>query len=157
MMEQMFPISNHRQHKFIAGLSMGGYGAMKIGLSKYNQFQKIATLSGAVDLDGIIDLWKNQEQSGLMEKNLYVKIFGDNPIVPANADIRNLVLEAKDNLPDIYQACGTEDFLFEGNKKFHKFLVENNIEHYYEETPGFAHTWDYWDLKIKEILDWMFE
>lgn len=159
-MEQMFPIRSDKEGKFVAGMSMGGYGAMHLALRNPYQFKKTAALSGAVDVEMMKPLWASGdsplEHVG-MEPKLYFKMFGENDVTGSDSDLKVLVDKNIDVLPDIYLACGTEDFLFEANQSFHAHLELRNVEHFYEETPDYAHTWDYWDLKIQEILDWMFE
>lgn len=158
-MEQMFPIRNDKEGKYIAGMSMGGYGAMHIGLRNPDDFKKAAALSGAVDVACMKPLW-NSGDSPLehvgMEPNLYFKIFGDKEVVGSDSDLKVIVDKNIDELPEIYIACGTEDFLFEANQVFHDHLLDKDVKHYYEETPNHAHTWEYWELKIQEVLEWMF-
>jgi len=58
------------------------------------------------------------------------------------------------SIPAMYLSCGTEDFLLEHNRDYHKFLTENEVPHEYIEGPG-AHTWEYWDEYILKVLDWL--
>lgn len=158
-MEQMFPIRSDKEGKFIAGMSMGGYGAMHIALRNPLDFNKVAALSGALDVALMKPLWDAPEsplENTGMDPKIYFKMFGDKEVVGSEADLKVIVDENIDKLPPIYIACGTEDFLFEANQSFHGHLVAQNVDHYYEETPDHAHTWEYWDLKIQEVLEWMF-
>ena len=58
-------------------------------------------------------------------------------------------------IPELYQACGTEDFLFTLNQSVHKRLEEMGVKSVYKEVPGYMHNWEFWDLEIRSILDWM--
>jgi S-formylglutathione hydrolase FrmB len=60
----------------------------------------------------------------------------------------------KAELPKLYMACGTEDFLLEKNRDYHKFLLEQGIGVTYEEGPG-GHEWDFWDRYIHRVLEWL--
>ena len=56
----------------------------------------------------------------------------------------------------VFMGCGTEDFLYVLNQNVHKRLEEMGVSTVYREVPGHMHNWDFWDLEIQRILDWMF-
>ena len=58
--------------------------------------------------------------------------------------------------PKLYQACGTEDFLYEMNRATCRRMKDMGADLIYEEGPG-GHNWDFWDNYIQKILDWMLE
>lgn len=150
--ESIFPVSKHRKDKFVAGLSMGGYGAMKIGLTYPNEFSKIASLSGAVDIESIRRRAKNTSR-----EKLYVGVFGETSNYGTPNDLMYLIhqnINQNVTFPELYIACGTEDFLFEDNETLHKALNTLNIEHTYITAPG-DHNWLFWDTFIKEVLSWL--
>lgn len=74
--------------------------------------------------------------------------------------INNLVYVARElsssdkPKPRLYQCCGTEDFLYEGNQKYKAVLEELDFDYTYEEEPG-SHEWGYWDMKIQSVLEWL--
>ena len=147
--EKKFRIDGNRARHFIAGLSMGGYGAIKFGLKYREMFSIVGSFSGALD----------SPLRGQNDKNLrpsIVSVFGaeDNPTRKAN-DVFSLLraVPADDlkSLPYIYLACGTEDFLFQPNRDFDALLLEKKVPHEYRELPG-AHTWDFWDSQVQEFL-----
>lgn len=154
VMETYFPLSKNREDRFAAGLSMGGYGAMKLGLRLPDRYGAIASLSGAVEMErdyhrprggGENEFW--HELNG---------IFGSEEQLLAGNNNLSLVadkLAAKD-APRIYVACGDKDFLFDYNQHFVKTFGEKFSIHY-EVTPGAAHTWDYWDSQIQKVLQWL--
>ena len=125
----------------IGGLSMGGYGALKIGLAHPELFGSAASHSGAVD----VARWSQEAKSPD-----FLDIWPKGR-VPANDDIRKL-LAKPGRKPAIYVDCGTEDFLLEQNRTLKADLVKRKIPHIYLEHPG-SHNWDYWQQHIGEALD----
>lgn len=144
-----FPISGKREDTFVAGLSMGGYGAFKLGLRKPNKFAAAASLSGTVDLIGSLT-------SG--PQSIFKNVFGD-PQKTDNSEndlyyLIERVANSDEHKPKLFLACGTEDFLYEDNVAFHNQVADLDIDLTYEEEPG-GHEWEYWDRNIKRVLDWL--
>jgi S-formylglutathione hydrolase FrmB len=153
---KMFPISDKREDTFIGGLSMGGYGAIRNGL-KYNRtFSRIIALSSALITYRIAYIPVNYKDD-VADYNYYTRVFGDvNKIIGSDKDPEALILslkQEKKQIPEIFMACGTEDFLLEENRKFHKFLDSEQIEHKYFESPG-THDWKFWNEYIKKGIGW---
>ena len=156
MTRKMFPLSDKREDTFIAGLSMGGYGAIRNGL-KYNEtFGAIAGLSGAL----ILDAMQKDDFQGIGHEEHY---FGNlkeayrsdkNPKVIIDELMRKKSVDGSIPIPDIYIACGTEDFLIEANRDLKAYLEDKGIKYTYEEGPG-SHSWDFWDTYIKRVIDWL--
>jgi len=148
-----FPLSQKRTDNFVAGLSMGGFGAFKIALNRPEKFSAAASLSGALDL---IQLIKNEE--GEMNEE-FKMIFGDlENIKNSRNDLCSILKSGRVNAadyPDLYQCCGQDDFLYENNLQFKKAALESDINLTYEEDAGEEHTWSYWDNKIQRVLDWL--
>lgn len=99
-------LSQRREDNFVAGLSMGGYGAVKMGLGASNRFGAVASLSGALDVSAIC-----LENQYTEEKPFWTNIFGDAPFVSGSdndllALASNLKL-SKEPLPKVYLWCGT--------------------------------------------------
>lgn len=144
-----FPLSDKREDNFVAGLSMGGYGAMKIGLSHPDRYAAAASLSGALDMSGRL----GEHYSNEMEN-----VFG--PAESFKGSPNDLMYLAEKLAssdaprPKLYQCCGTEDFLYANNIKFRDHLRSLGLELTYEEEPG-THEWGYWDKKIQNILRWL--
>lgn len=146
--ERFFPASRERQHRAIAGLSMGGYGTMSLALHHPDRFVAAASLSGAVGAghhiipeDAVPD---------------FKRIFGENP-QGGDKDLFALVKRIDQaTLPKLWLDCGVEDFLIEDNRAFHTHLEQLGIPHVYKEFPG-GHTWDYWDEHIPEVLRFVME
>ncbi len=144
-----FPLSGRREDNFVAGLSMGGYGAFKLGLRHSERYAAAASLSGALDANRAYEFMG--EEAGT--------IFSGKPVDGTDNDLFMLAERlgaSSGNGLRLFQCCGTEDFLYEDNQKFlgHAGSVGLNID--YEEEPG-DHNWDYWDMKIKRVIDWLHE
>jgi putative tributyrin esterase len=143
----LFPLSTRRDHNFVAGLSMGGYGALKLALSRPDTFAAAASLSASCDLATI---QKRPEELAL--------VFGDlSGIRSSGADLSLLartLAESRGPKPKIFQACGTEDALLNGNRRFRDVIAPLGFDYLYEEGPG-AHDWAYWDAGIQRVLRWL--
>lgn len=153
--ESVFPVSNKREDTFVCGLSMGGFGALKMAFMQPDRFIKAASLSGALNIANIKELSTNNGR-----KSAYFKaVFGTKSIKGTVNDLGYLVRKSKQEkrkLPSIYLACGTEDFLYEHSIKFSKVLKRESIDFTYEESKG-DHDWYFWDMYIQKVLSWMFE
>jgi putative tributyrin esterase len=153
---ELFPdLSNKREDNFIAGLSMGGYGALKIALTESDSFCAAASLSGALNM-GEEAIRRVIEKP--IWKSFFQGIFGDlTKIAGSENDILELAKRIKisgKKIPEIYFCCGTEDFLYQDNLKCKKCFEDLDMEFTYEEGPG-DHQWQYWDEKIKRVLNWL--
>lgn len=150
--QRRFRVIERREARAIAGLSMGGYGALKFGLKRPELFTLAASMSGALGAAS----WKPEDPLPQFVRPSILKVFGaaDNPTRPAN-DIyklaREMTPERAAALPFLYLDCGTEDFLIAQNRDFSALLIEKKIPHEYRQLPG-AHTWPYWDMQVREIL-----
>ncbi|MCY0875600.1 MAG: alpha/beta hydrolase family protein [Firmicutes bacterium] len=142
-----FPLSDAREDNFVAGLSMGGYGAFKWALSKPEQFAAAASLSGALD---------RARQVSNPSRD-FILAFGDEPVAGTDNDLFELLSrcdQGSTEKPMLYQCCGTEDFLYEGNQRFRSAASQSSLDYTYEEGPG-THEWGYWDAKIQDVLAWL--
>lgn len=152
---KMFPLSDKKEDTFIAGLSMGGYGALRNGLKYHNTFGCIGGLSSALIVEGM-NKRTNDSPMFIDRRDFAESVFGDLSVVeegdmnPAWL-IKKLTKEGA-ALPKIYLACGTEDFLLEANRRLHEVMKEAGADVTYEEGPG-GHEWDFWNRHIKKFLD----
>jgi len=145
----LFRVSQKREKTFAAGLSMGGYGAMKLGLRAYKNFAAVASLSGALDMAAMADM---KDDNPEFYKEFAGLVFGE--VLRPEDDLMALATACKDP-PKLWICCGDEDFLIEHNRNFIKHINVLGIKHTYVESPGRAHTWDYWDEMIVPAMDWM--
>jgi len=151
--EKSFRVSTQREGRAIAGLSMGGYGAIKFGLKHPEMFAMAASMSGAFSAASWTE--KELKDPGAIRDSV-LHTFGPagSPTRSAN-DVPKLAREVAAQkiapLPYFYLDCGTEDFLFSDNRELASLLVELKIPHEYRQLPG-THAWSYWDAQVQEIL-----
>ncbi|MEO6051961.1 MAG: alpha/beta hydrolase family protein [Pyrinomonadaceae bacterium] len=149
--DKTFRTAADRDHRMIAGLSMGGYGSVKFGLKYPEMFSLIGSFSGALGAASF-----SEKNAGLIGKGIDI-IYGPDDSNTRKANdifklVRDLTPEKMKVLPFIYQSCGTEDFLIQNNRDFLSLLNEKKIPHEYREHPG-IHDWVFWDDQVREFLD----
>ena len=132
-----------RSGRVINGLSMGGYGALKLALKFPDMFCSTVSHSGGVAAG------HNPFRDELAKETRL--IYGDNHV--GGKDDLWAIAEKIDRskLPAIRMDCGFSDFLLEDNRAFHQHLIKLNIPHEYEEFPG-DHNWDFWDTHIQTAI-----
>jgi putative tributyrin esterase len=152
-LEKRFRATSAREGRAIAGLSMGGYGALKFGVKHPELFVFAASMSGALDaaswteadLKGLESIWRTLQP-----------VYGaaDSETRTAN-DLSKLYRELPAGrvaaLPYVYLDCGTEDVLVQTNRSFADILLKQKIPHEYRQLPG-NHSWTYWDAQVQEVL-----
>jgi len=151
-MRQFLRISGKPEETFVAGLSMGGYGAMRLALTYPERFAAAASFSGAVEIQGIFD--RHQEDGTAS------RIFGDlQKIDGTEYDLFHLMKKnaAAPKKPRLYVSCGTKDFLYNAHQKFIPALQENGWAVTRYDEPDTVHEWGFWDREIKKFIDFMYE
>lgn len=154
---RIFPASKKREDTFVAGFSMGGYGAWFLALSRPDIYSKAASMSGALDIVRLHD----EAEAGLVDNPFpWEDAFGETAghLEGSDRDLFALLKRDMENgqVPELYQSCGTEDFLYKLNQGVHEKLEKMGVKTVYKEVPGYMHNWEFWDLEIRSILDWMF-
>jgi len=138
-----FNTQAERSGRVIAGLSMGGYGALKLAMKFPDMFCSTVSHSG-----GVAAGHKPFRDELSPEMSL---IYGNN-CVGGKDDLWAIAERIdKTKLPAIRIDCGFEDFLLEDNREFHQHLNNLNIPHDYAEFPG-EHNWNFWDTHIQEAI-----
>ena len=139
-------ISPKREDTYIAGLSMGGYGALKIGLKKPDVFCAAAGISSVADI-------KNG-----MFNDVLIPVFGDDVIIPDSEDLFYLAEKTNSapQKPRIFMGVGTEDSLYDSNVQLKQKFEELDYDFTYRESKG-NHGWAFWDEYIQYVLEWMFK
>ena len=144
-------LNTKREDTIVAGISMGGYGALRMAMRHPESFGAAVSFSGAFDLEGV----------GRYLETLHVRgphVWG--PIANMPKEKWDLVVLAQQalnqgaELPKLMMSCGTEDYTLEINRKMKADLKALGIELTYEEHPG-EHNWDYWETHIQRALDWL--
>lgn len=157
-LKKTFGLANDNDDTNILGLSMGGFGALHTGLAYPGRFGKIGAMSSALIVHEVAGM-KEGSFNGVANYEYYRECFG-NPaeVLTSDANPETLVdkiLVEKGKMPAIYMACGTEDFLLENNREFHKFLENRGVEHIYIESKG-SHDMTFWAEYTEKIVEWMF-
>jgi S-formylglutathione hydrolase FrmB len=158
MIEEVLPEIDHRYRtiaegraRAMAGLSMGGFGAIKFGLKYPHLFSLIGSFSGALDAPLRGQDHKNWRPS-------IMTVFGPDgsPVRKANdvfALVDGMAPERLKALPYFYISCGTEDTVnFRQNFDFASLLIDKKVPHQYRHFPG-AHTWTVWNSEVGEFLE----
>lgn len=153
--QNFFPLSTKREDNFAAGLSMGGYGAFKLGLLCPERYSYVASLSGALDMQQSLaggdrgPEW--EEELGNIFGGLEQFVGADNDLVH---QAKQLGTSGRPQ-PKFYQCCGTDDFLYEQNQSFKNTAETAGLDLIYEEHASRVHSWDYWDERIQDVLNWL--
>jgi S-formylglutathione hydrolase FrmB len=151
-----FPLSDRREDQFVAGLSMGGYGALRMALAKPERYAAAASLSGALDLKR--RLREAGKEGSRVSRSEWVSIVGPElTVTNTDADLEFLarqVASSSGPKPGLFLSCGAEDELLNDGRAFHQHLNALSYSHEYHESPG-AHDWAYWDTAIQRVLAWL--
>lgn len=144
--ENLFPLSRDPRHRYLAGNSMGAYGACKISLKEPGRFSKVGLLSGVLDIRQMVASMPQLQRDWLL-------CFGGDR-VPDEEDLLSLLPKAAE-LPEFYHCCGTEDFLAEGNRTFCRLCEEYRIPLTSVWEEGGIHEWSFWDRQLPALLRWL--
>ena len=147
--ESFFRLSSRREDTFVAGLSMGGYGAMKWALQQPQRFAAAASLSGALDLAGL-------QRRGRLSPDVTDAVLGGRDVAGSDDDLLALLDRhpTDGSGPALYACCGTEDDLLGETETFVAAARSRGIEVTSDLRPG-RHEWAYWDVEIQRVLDWL--
>lgn len=150
IVQAFFRLSSRREDTFVAGLSMGGYGAFKWALREPDRFAAAACLSGAVHLSGLRSGPDRPDDPRMFER-----IFGDQRIDGGPDDLFSLLEDADPaTVPALHLSCGTEDELYEDNLAFAAACARRGVQLTTAFGPG-GHSWDVWDARIQDVLRWL--
>ena len=138
VVKEQIPQVDEASPIFIAGLSMGGFGALRLGAKYPKKFKAFSGLSSITHFD---------------QMKQFVSDFEALSAVAQEKDgVIDWMLKNKAELPPFRFDCGSEDILIEENRKLHADLIQNNIPHIYQENSG-EHSWEYWTEHIAETLE----
>ena len=145
-------ISTKREDTFVAGLSMGGYGALKLALSMPEKFSSVAAFSSVADIVSCVkaEMIRNGE--------FWNYIFEDVNSLEGSCDDLFALADkcGPKKSPQIYMWCGTEDSLCRSNDKLAAYLTQNKFPITYETSHG-NHSWKYWDEQLERAIRRMAE
>ena len=146
--ESLFQLSRLPQNRFVAGLSMGGYGAFKLALRQPTKFAAAASLAGALDLAR-----RQHERWDGSDPVMMQRLFGDQTVTGTENDLFALLKTTK-NPPPLYLSCGTDDALVEDNYAFEAACTKYGVGLTADYQAG-DHEWGYWDRTIQDVLAWL--
>ena len=157
VMEGFFGFSRAREDNFVCGLSMGGAGALKIGLANPENYAAIGCLSAGIFNRRLPSDTKHIDPE--KDRGMYIRydgrdLEGSEEDLIGNA--KKILAEGKP-IPRIYHSTGSEDFLLDSahfTRDFFTGFEGNPFDYVYEEDPG-AHTWEYWDEHIQRFLKYI--
>jgi putative tributyrin esterase len=146
---RFFRVSQRREDTFVAGLSMGGYGALKLALRHPERFAAAASLSGALDVAAL------SQSARAEDPMIWRRVFGERRVAGGPDDLLALVAAADPaTLPALHVCCGREDVLISQNHGFVAACSRAGIP----VATGFGrgeHDWAYWDARIQDVLSWL--
>jgi S-formylglutathione hydrolase FrmB len=144
--ERMFSLSESREDRYIAGASVGGYGAIKAGLLVPEKFSVAAAFSGAMDVYKVFES---------MNKKLAEDVFGEKDKIKNSSndlfEAAEKFLKSKKYKSKFYMWCGLEDFQYEANIKFKEYALSLGLPLTYEEAPG-EYNWKHWDSCLEDFI-----
>lgn len=156
---RVFNLAMCSEDTFIMGMSMGGYGALRSALAYPEVFGKAVGLSSALIIHGCAGM-KPTDSNPIANYEYYRECFGDLETVEQSRNnpevLVDEILQKKAKMPDIYMACGLQDFLLEPNRAFHSFLENKKVNHVYFESDG-GHDMKFWDEYARKIVPMLFE
>lgn len=156
---ETFGLSDKREDTLIGGLSMGGFGALHTALMFPDTFSVTIALSSALITEGLKTM-SPSDNNPMANYAYYATTFGDlknqdNSVNNPKYLAKELAESGKD-IPRIYMACGTEDFLFAANNDFKQYLDSLNIPVKYFTGPG-IHDFVFWRAQLEAGLTWAIE
>ena len=146
-MHRFLRLSDRPEDTYVAGLSMGGYGAMRLALMHPDRFAAAASFSGALDMASRVSDPKSAAR--------FANIFGENTSIK-NTEYDLLYMLKKqakaEHRPRLYVSCGTADGLFAAHKKFCTQAKKTGWDLETEEIPDAVHEWGLWDSQIEKFI-----
>ncbi|MEW2385530.1 alpha/beta hydrolase family protein [Micromonospora sp. NPDC047707] len=146
--DDFFRLSRRPEDTYVAGLSMGGYGAVKWALRHPDRFAAAASLSGALNVAS-----RRHHPARPVDPGVWHTVFGERAVAGTDDDTVAL-LDRYAGGPALYVACGTDDFLYEDSLRFVDVARARGVPLTVDFSPG-DHDWAYWDAKIQDVLAWL--
>ena len=155
LVHSMLPTSDRAEDNYIAGLSMGGYGAMRLGLAHPEKYSRIGCMSGGVEVPqeyakgrfAPAEAWGSEDVFGPREQ----VVGGPNDLYKLARDLK----ESGRTLPKVYMCCGTRDeHETESNPRFRDYLRSLGYDVAWSE-GDYAHEWRFWNIEVEKLLHWL--
>lgn len=151
-----FPVSKKAEKTYLAGLSMGGYGALKIGLTYPEAFAGIGIFSAGIRPDKMPDFALTPEENEILHENIR-QAFGAGDFKPENIPQELILARIREGkkIPPVCHYEGRQDMLYDMNREFRDFAEAQPIHYRYEEWDG-GHDWIFWDEALRRLLEQFF-
>ncbi len=155
MLRQMIKLPQEREKNFVCGLSMGGYGALLLGLSNPEKYAGCASFSGAVDVQMMLDQKENPSVRFAFEP-----VYGQELLLPENRNLFSLIQKVsqlpKEEQPCVLCTTGRQDhqpyYIYEQNQRLRRFAETLPVDYTYMEWDG-VHDWAFWDRSLVYAID----
>ena len=151
-----FGLALRRESTFVCGLSMGGFGALHTALAYPQVFGTAVCLSSAL-IEREVAAMKPGQGNNVANYDYYRECFGEPEKLMSGENAPETLVDkllasgGALPMPEIYMACGTEDFLIENNREMHAFLGERSVPHTYLEWPG-THDMKFWHEALYKFI-----
>lgn len=145
LVEKNFPVRAERSGRAIGGLSMGGFGAVKLALKHPDVF------ASADSQSGVLGFLREPAVSKLLARE-FTRVFGDSPTEGPEDPFHLATTVRPRQRPALRIVSGEEDAFLEQNRAFHEHLNALDFAHEYEEHPG-THNWAFWDRHVRSAID----
>ena len=146
--ESTYRVIKEKKGRVIAGLSMGGHGAMYIAARHPELYCAAGSMSGVMNIN--TKTWKVPEAFARLRSENFARLLGA-PKDTLNPYTENTIIGMTDKLKandvKLIFDIGVDDFLIETNRDLHRRLLENGTPHDYTERPG-KHEWAYWEAAL---------
>ncbi|MBQ9989107.1 MAG: esterase family protein [Clostridia bacterium] len=154
IMQTFLRITPDRERTYVAGLSMGGYGALKLALTHPEQYGFAASYSGALDLVKILNTENPEPSASTIIKNADFLFGGVDKVAGSKNDLFHLLdtFDPAAPKPKLYISCGSADGLFEQSVRFNQKAREKGFETIFHEERNMGHAWSFWDKEAEKLV-----
>jgi len=143
LVRRLLRVSDRPEDTFAAGLSMGGYGAVKLALSHPDRYAAAASLSGTLDITYMAD---REDRAEIWDRAFAGEIREENDLFA--------LLAAAPTVPPLYIGCGTSDGLLDANERFIAAATGAGVDLTTDLRAG-DHEWSLWDAQIADVIAWL--
>lgn len=156
-LQKTFHIAMDKEDTYIGGLSMGGFGSLHTGLLYPEHYSKIFALSSALIVHEVMGM-REGSNNGVADYDYYRAVFGEPDRLENSENNPEFLVRRRkswgEHIQPIFMACGTEDFLLENNREFRDFLIKEDVNLTYRESPG-IHDWKFWNTYLELAVRWL--
>jgi putative tributyrin esterase len=146
IVSSFYRVSTRPERTYVAGLSMGGYGAVRLALARPRRYAAAASLSGALDI-------VRRAEEPVRREEMHGRVFGGPP--GQEQDLFALLDRAQpDDVPPLHITCGAQDRLLEDSQEFVRRAEAKGVAVTSAFPPG-DHEWGLWDRLIQDVIAWL--